>query len=387
MITEDQLEQLAISWFQDTGWGYVHGPAIAPDGPARAVAEADFGEVRPERTSYNEVVLKGRLLAALKRINPQLPPEALEAAAHTASTPVHTTLVRNNHQFQRHLIDGVPVEYSAKDKKVHDHARLIDFDDLGKNDFLVVNQFTIAGTKHPRRPDLILFVNGLPLGVIELKNPADENAEIWDAYTQLQTYKEQIEPLFVFNAALVVSDGFNARVGSITGTPEWFLPWRAIKHEDDNPALEFELEKVVRGFFDRELLLDYLRYFVLFENVDDRLIKKIAGYHQFHGVREAVRATVIASADTNLPSVVGEPRATYGKQVEAGSRKAGVFWHTQGSGKSISMVCYAGKLLQQREMQNPTLVVVTDRNDLDGQLFQQFSSAKDLLRQTPVQAD
>lgn len=375
MITEDQLEQLAITWFQETGWGYAHGPDIAPDGPM------------PERTSYNEVVLKGRLLAALRRINPQLPPEALETAAHTATTPVHTTLVRNNQQFQRHLIDGVPVEYSTKDKKVHDHARLIDFDDLSKNDFLVVNQFTIAGTKQPRRPDLILFVNGLPLGVIELKNPADENAEIWDAYTQLQTYKEQIEPLFVFNAALVVSDGFHARVGSITGTPEWFLPWRAIKHEDDNPKLEFELEKVVRGFFDRALLLDYLRYFVLFENADDRLIKKIAGYHQFHGVREAVRATVIASADTNKPSMVGEPRATYGKEVEPGSRKAGVFWHTQGSGKSISMVCYAGKLLQQREMQNPTLVVVTDRNDLDGQLFQQFCSAKDLLKQTPVQAD
>ena len=375
MITEDQLEQLALTWFQDGGWSVAHGPDIAPDGTA------------PERTSYNEVVLKGRLLAALRRINPQLPPEALEAAAHTATSPVHPTLVRNNQQFQRHLIDGVPVDWNTDKGKKHDHARLIDFDDLGKNDFLVVNQFTISGTKQPRRPDLILFVNGLPLGVIELKNPADENAEIWDAYTQLQTYKEQIEPLFVFNTALVVSDGFHARVGSITGTPEWFLPWRAIKHEDDNPALEFELEKVVRGFFDRELLLDYLRYFVLFENADDRLIKKIAGYHQFHGVREAVRATVIASADTNKPGMVGEPRATYGKEVEPGSRKAGVFWHTQGSGKSISMVCYAGKLLQQREMQNPTLVVVTDRTDLDGQLFQQFSSAKDLLKQTPLQAD
>ena len=390
MITEAELEDLAITWFQDVGWSFVHGPDIAPDGPA------------PERTSYNEVVLKGRLLAALKRINPQLPSEALEAAAHTATTPVHTTLVRNNQQFQHHLIDGVPVEFvgatlvspaiTGTPQRKHDHARLIDFDDLTKNDYLVVNQFTITGTNPGsraggRRPDLILFVNGLPLGVIELKNPADENAEIWDAYTQLDTYKAQIEPLFVFNAALVVSDGFHARVGSITGTPEWFLPWRAIKHEDDNPKLEFELEKVVRGFFDRELLLDYLRYFVLFENADDRLIKKIAGYHQFHGVREAVRATVIASADTNKPSMVGEPRATYGKEVEPGSRKAGVFWHTQGSGKSISMVCYAGKLLQQREMQNPTLVVVTDRNDLDGQLFQQFSSAKDLLKQTPVQAD
>lgn len=382
MITEDQLEQLAITWFQDTGWSYAHGPDIAPDGPA------------PERASYNDVVLKERLLAALKRINPQLPQAALADAAHIATTPVHTTLVRNNQQFQRHLIDGVPVEFvssthgsTGTTQRKRDHVRLIDFERVENNDYLVVNQFTIAGTKHPRRPDLILFVNGLPLGVIELKNPADENAEIWDAYTQLQTYKEQVEPLFVYNAALVVSDGFNSRVGSLTGTPEWFLPWRAVKHEDDNPPFEFDLETVVRGFFDRELLLDYLRFFILFENDGDRLIKKIAGYHQFHGVREAVRATVIASADTGAANMVSEPRATWGKRVEPGSRKAGVFWHTQGSGKSISMACYAGKLLQQREMHNPTLVVVTDRNDLDGQLFQQFSHAKDLLKQTPVQAD
>ena len=377
MITEDQVEQLAISWLQEGGWSYTKGPVLAPDGPS------------PERSSYADVVLKGRLLAALKRINPQLPPEALEIAAHTATTQAHPTLVRNNQQFHRYLLDGVPVEYRIKDEKKADHARLIDFEDFRNNDFLVVNQFTITGTKQPRRPDLVLFINGLPLAGIELKNPADKSAEIWKAWEQLQTYKNEVEPLYVYNAALVVSDGFHARVGSLTATREWFMPWRVVKHEDDfRPEIEFELEKVVRGFFDRELLLDFIRYFILFENVDDCLIKKIAGYHQFHGVREAVRATLIASraGEEALP-MAADPRADYGRRVEPGSRKAGVFWHTQGSGKSISMVCYAGKLLQQREMNNPTLVVVTDRNDLDGQLFQQFSSAKELLKQTPVQAD
>jgi len=375
MITEDQLEQLALTWFQAGGWGVAHGPEIAPDGRS------------PERVSYTEVVLRGRLRAAIQRIDPQLPAAAVETAMHAATTAQHPTLVQNNRAFHRLLLDGVPVEFERDGRKVHDHARLIDFEHWENNDFLVVNQFTIQGTKQPRRPDVIAFVNGLPIGVIELKNPADENADIWDAYQQLQTYKEQLEPLFVFNEALVISDGFHARLGALTATPEWFLPWRAIKHEDDNPPLDFELETMVRGFFDRELLLDYIRHFVLYEQVDDKLIKKVAGYHQFHGVREAVRATVIASRDEAQANMVGEPRATYGKRVEPGSRKAGVFWHTQGSGKSISMACYAGKLLQQPAMRNPTLVVVTDRNDLDGQLFQQFSNAQELLKQKPVQVE
>jgi type I restriction enzyme R subunit len=273
---------------------------------------------------------------------------------------------------------------------------------------LVVNQFTIAGTKKPRRPDLVCFVNGLPLGLIELKNPADQQADVWKAFDQLQTYQAEISDLLVFNEALVVSDGMNARVGSLTASKEWFMPWRTISNENDKPQVEFELEKVVRGFFKPDLfdlrpranpagdlcrssmslrsILDYVRYFILFEQDGDGLIKKIAGYHQFHRVREAVRVTLIASATEDF-SKVKEDRATYGKEVVPGSKKAGVFWHTQGSGKSISMCCYAGKLLQQPEMNNPTLVVVTDRNDLDGQLFTQFCSAKDLLQQTPEQAE
>jgi type I restriction enzyme, R subunit len=375
MITEDQLEQLAIQWFQDTGWNYVHGAVIAPEG------------VAAEREDFRAVVLKGRLAEAVRRLNPKLPESAVEEVVHVVTKPEHPSLVQSNRAFHRYLMDGVLVEFTnAKGEKEADHAQLVDFTWASRNDFLVVNQFTITGTKKPRRPDLVCFVNGLPLGLIELKNPADHQADVWKAFDQLQTYQAEISDLLVFNEALVVSDGMNARVGSLTASKEWFMPWRTISNENDKPQVEFELEKVVRGFFRPDLFLDYVRYFILFEQDGDGLIKKIAGYHQFHGVREAVRVTLIASATEDF-SKVKEDRAAYGKEVLPGSKKAGVFWHTQGSGKSISMCCYAGKLLQQPEMNNPTLVVVTDRNDLDGQLFQQFCSAKDLLKQTPEQAD
>ena len=376
-ITEAQLEQLCLQWFQDTGWSYAYGPDIASEGDS------------PERADYRTaVVLKNRLSQAVQRINPHLPPSVFETVVHLVMTPDHPILIQNNRSFHRLLMEGVPVEFSRDDKQEADHAQLIDFAHPENNDFLVVNQFAVSGTKIPRRPDIVVFINGLPLAVIELKNPRDENADVWTAYGQLQTYKDEISDLFVFNEALVVSDGITARVGSLTASKEWFLPWRTIKDENDTPLLEYELEKVVHGFFNPELFLDYIRYFVLFEQNGDTLIKKIAGYHQFHGVREAVRVTLIAAAPAQTESErVVEARATYGREVVPGSRKAGVFWHTQGSGKSISMCCYAGKLLQQPEMQNPTLVVVTDRNALDGQLYQQFCDAKDLLKQTPEQAD
>lgn len=377
MITEDQLEQLAIQWFQDTGWSYANGADLAPEGAAS------------ERRDFRTVVLKARLATAVRKLNPKLPPSTVEEVVHVVSTPTEPSVARKNRAFHRQLMDGVKVEFAnAKGQKETDHAQLIDFQNPERNDFLVVNQFTVTGSKKPRRPDLVVFVNGLPLGIIELKNPADTNADIWKAYQQLQTYKEEISDLLVFNEALVVSDGMNARVGSLTATPEWYLPWRTIADENDKPVLEFELEKVVRGFFRPDLFLDYVRYFVLFEQDGDTLIKKIAGYHQFHGVREAVRVTLIAASPTVSSRARDRlERATYGREVVPGSRKAGVFWHTQGSGKSISMCCYAGKLLQQPEMNNPTLVVVTDRTDLDGQLYQQFCAAKDLLKQTPEQAE
>lgn len=376
MITEDQLEQQCLDWFQSQGYSYACGYDIAPDGSS------------PEREDYHQVVLKQRLLNQLSIINPTLPLTALESVVNTVSKPDSLVLIKSNRQFHKWLIEGVPVEYTGKQSdgttgSLHTHVQLFDFNNTTNNEFLVVNQFTITGTKGNRRPDIVVFINGLPISVIELKNPADEHADIWNAFNQLQTYKDEISDLFAFNEALIVSDGWIARVGSLTASKERFLPWKTIKHEDDKPLLEFQLETMVRGFFDQDMLLDYIRYFVLFESDGDNIIKKIAGYHQFHAVREAVKATVIAA---NSVEGMGERRATYGSKVEAGSGKAGVVWHTQGSGKSISMVCYASKLLQQAEMNNPTLVIVTDRNDLDGQLFNTFCMAQETLKQMPQQA-
>lgn len=374
MITEDQLEQLCLSWLQNTGWEYVHGGVISPDGD------------QSERDDYQVVVLRDRLAEAVARLNPDLPESAVEDVVHTLTNPDSPSLEQKNREIHRWLINGVKVEYSTDDGKETVYAQVVDFHKPDNNDLQVVNQFNVSGTKRPRRPDIVVFVNGLPLAIVELKNPADESADVWKAYTQLQTYKEEISDLLQYNVALVVSDGITARVGSLTATKEWFMPWNAIKDQDDRPLVEYQLEKIVRGFFDPALFLDYMRHFVLFEDDGDELIKKIAGYHQFHGVREAVSATVVAAADESDAEFRGR-RTPHGRRLTPGSRKAGVFWHTQGSGKSISMCCYAGKLLQQPEMKNPTLVVVTDRNDLDGQLYQQFCMAKDLLKQTPEQAD
>ncbi|WP_407502929.1 type I restriction endonuclease subunit R [Acinetobacter baumannii] len=355
-MNETQLENLCLDWFAENGWEVVHGIDIAPDSS------------NPLRKDYKQILLEADVQAAFERLNPHLPASCFEQVWQKLSKPESLDLVINNRAFHRMLLEGVPVTYKKQDDWVHDHAFLVDFNHVHQNRFVAVNQFTILGTKQPRRPDIICFINGIPFAVLELKSPTDENADIWDAFNQLQTYKEEISDLFVFNEALVVGDGVTARVGSLTANQERFLPWRTIKNEDDKPALEWELETVIRGFFDRELFLDYIRFFVLFETDGEKTIKKIAGYHQFHAVREAVQATIAASN----PS---------------GDKKAGVVWHTQGSGKSISMCCYAGKLLQQPAMHNPTLLIVTDRNDLDGQLFETFSNAQELLKQTPVQAN
>lgn len=373
-MTEDQLEQQCLEWFAEGGWEVGYGPDIAHDGPT------------PERTNYRQVLLLADVEAALRRINSHLPDTAIEQALAVVGKPESIDVVVSNRGFHRLLLEGVPVEYKRDDRVIHDHAFLIDFNKLSSNRFRAINQFTLEGSKRLRRPDVICFINGLPLAVLELKNPASENVSIWDAFNQIQTYKDEVPELFAYNEAVVISTGFEARVGSLTANQERFMPWRTLRHEDDKPIVEWQLETMVRGFFDRELLLDYTRYFVIFETDSGKLIKKIAGYHQFHAVREAVKATVIASQDPGR-FVQAEKRATYADEVRPGSKKAGVVWHTQGSGKSISMCCYAGKLLQQPEMNNPTLVVVTDRNDLDGQLFATFSAAKELLKQDPVQAD
>jgi type I restriction enzyme R subunit len=373
MITEDQLELLCLDWFKAQGYQYANGYDIAPDGDS------------PERDDYRQVILKTRLLQQLAIINPELPASALESVVQTVSQAESLILIKSNRAFHKWLIEGVAVEYTCPKTgdSVPTHVQLIDFTNPGNNQFLVVNQFTVAGTKGNRRPDIVVFINGLPIAVIELKNPADDHADIWHAFNQFQTYKDEISDLFVFNEALIVSDGWTARVGSLTANKERYLPWKTIQSEDDKPLLEFQLETMVRGFFNQELLLDYIRYFVLFEVDDGDIIKKIAGYHQFHAVRAAVKATTIAARQSEGTA---EPRANYGNMIVAGSGKAGVIWHTQGSGKSISMVCYASKLLQQPEMNNPTIVVVTDRNDLDGQLFNTFTMAQETLKQLPQQA-
>ena len=372
-MTEDQLEQLTLSWFRDQGYSYTFGPDIGHDGD------------HPERTDYQSSILPQRLHTALVKLNPGIPESVLEDVVSRLQKPQHLSLLANNRQFHEYLLDGVPVEFEREGRKIGDRVKIIDFANIEKNEFLVVNQFTLFGTKQPRRPDIVVFINGLPVAVIELKNPADEQADIWTAFQQLQTYKNEIADLFYCNEALIISDGINARIGSLTADQERFMRWRTLKNESERPLLEFELETLVKGFFDRELLLDYLHYFILFEASGDTTVKKIAGYHQFHAVREAVKATVIASYHES--DIAAEPRPDWASRVTPGCKKGGVIWHTQGSGKSISMACFAGKLLQQPQMHNPTLLIVTDRNDLDGQLFETFCAAQMLLKQTPVQVE
>ena len=357
-MNEDDLEQLSLDWFREGGYEVAYGPDL--------LAHED--NPTGERESISQILLVRRVRAALTALNPEIPASAIDEAIDVLSKPKQPSLIANNRAFHEMVLEGVSVEYERDGERIGDRVKLFDFESPLNNRFLAVNQYTVQGTKQPRRPDVIVFVNGIPLGVLELKSPSDETADIWKAYNQLQTYKAEIEDLMVYNEALVISDGFNARVGSLTAPKERFTPWRTIKNEKDKPLLEWELEKIVRGFFDRELFMDYIQHFILFEVDGAETIKKIAAYHQFHAVREAVAAVVKASG-------VG------------GDRRGGVVWHTQGSGKSISMSCFAGRLLQQPAMNNPTLVVVTDRNDLDGQLFQTFAGAKMLLKQDPMQAE
>lgn len=366
MLSEDDLEQQCLQWFAVQGWEVLHGPDIAPDGD------------NPLRASFHDVFLRPVMLEQLQTINPHLPVAVLEEVILRIAHAQSPDLVVRNKAFHHLLLDGVPVEYKQEDKVIHDKALLMDFNRTANNRFMVVNQVAIQGIKQVRRPDVIGYINGLPVAVLELKSPIDASADIWAAFNQLQTYKNELSDLFICNEALVVSDGQNARIGSLTADEERFLPWKTVANEDDKPQFDWQLKTVVQGFFNRELLLDYIRFFVLFENDGKRLIKKIAAYHQFHAVREAVAATIVASTGKYLP---------LRSNIQPGSKKAGVVWHTQGSGKSISMCCYAGKLLQQAEMNNPTIVVVTDRNDLDGQLYATFCQAQDLLKQTPLQAN
>ena len=380
-FTESIVEDAALEWFGELGYSVGHGPQLAP------------GEAAAERDSFGEVVLVGRLREAIWRLNPAIPEEAREEALRKVRRVGTPSLTQTNRAFHRMLRDGVPVEYPRPDGSIAgDHVRLVDFAEVDANDWLVVNQFTVIEGQHNRRPDIVVFVNGLPLGLIELKNAADEEATIWSAYAQLQTYKAEIASLLHYNAALVVSDGLQARMGSVTANQEWFKVWRTIDGEGDAPKSALELEVLVRGVFERRRFLDLLQHFIAFEEDPDSgaLHKIIAGYHQFHAVNAAVEETVRASGRAESASVVREESGTFwsGRQRggKPGDRRAGVVWHTQGSGKSFSMLFYAARVVRHPAMQNPTLVVLTDRNDLDDQLFGQFQRCADILGQTPVQA-
>jgi len=357
IITEDAVEQVALEWLGDLGYEIKHGPDIAPDG------------VSPERKAYGDVILTERLREALEQINPGLPEDALEEVIKKVQDSVTPRLEEENRRLHLMMTDGVDIEVHQPDGSiVGQKAWLIDFDDPDSNDWLAVNQFTVIEGQSNRRPDVVTFVNGLPLGVIELKNPSDANATIFDAFNQLQTYKLEIPSLFRTNLFLVTSDGLLARVGSLTADEERFMPWRTVDGSKVVPKGVPELDTLLSGIFEKERFLSYLKGFVVFDNDGSKLIKKIAGYHQFHAVQQAVGKTIEATRDD-------------------GSRKVGVIWHTQGSGKSLLMAFYAGRIVTHPDMGNPTLVVITDRNDLDDQLFGTFSGCKDLIRQTPKQAN
>ena len=356
LITEEQVELQSIEWFQELGYQYKDGYEIAPEG------------ANPERDDFRQVILEDRLKSALIRINPDIPSQTIQNSVLQILNPNIPGLLNCNREMHKWITRGLKVTFMEDNQEVGRQLKLIDFENIDNNDWLVVNQFEIQGDQRLRRPDVLVFVNGLPLGVIELKNPADEKADIWSAYNQLQTYKENIPDLFNTNGVLVISDGIQARMGSLTAPQERFMRWRTIDGETTDPLGAYQdLETLIRGLFDKETFLNFIRYFCIFED-DKTIVKKVAGYHQFYAVQKALEKVVEAS------------------RVD-GSKKGGVVWHTQGAGKSIEMTCLAGRIISEPRLGNPTIVMVTDRQDLDGQLFGVFNDSGELLGEAPKQAE
>ncbi len=376
IVTESVVEDAALDWFRALGYQVLGGPDLAP-APAAL------------RKSYADVVLDSRLRGALTTLNPNIPNDALRDAQRRLMRPAGATLEDRNRNFHRMLVDGVGVEYQSRDGGIRGaQVRVVDFDTPETNSWLVVNQFTVEEDLHRRRPDIIVFVNGLPLAIIELKNPLDETATVRSAYRQLQTYKTELPTLFACNAALVVSDGLSALIGTLTAGDEWFKPWRTISGEELAPVFYTELQVLIQGVFEKSRFLALVRDFIVFEDDGGALAKKMAGYHQFHAVQTAVAETLRA-AKMRGSDEVRDIRGRYesGRAGgETGDRRIGVVWHTQGAGKSLTMAFYAGRIARDPAMENPTVVVLTDRNDLDDQLFGTFSRCQDLLGQPPVQA-
>ncbi len=382
-FTESIVEEAALAVLGRLGWAVLHGPEIA------------VGTAAAERSdpAYRDVVLERRLRAALARLNPGLPAAALDDAFRKLTRVAGPTLIERNRAVHRMLVDGVTVEYRRPDGSIAGaQAHVVEYARPQANDWLAVNQFTVVDGGHERRPDVVLFLNGLPLAVVELKNPADEQATIHTAYRQLVTYRAQVPALFEPNAVLVTSDGTTARIGALGAGEEWFKPWRTIEGSADAPAAMPELRVLLEGVFEHRRFLDLLRHFVVFDDAGGGAIaKKIAGYHQFHAVNAAVEETIRATGALTAGHLrAAEERGRYETPSspggEAGDRRVGVIWHTQGSGKSLTMAFYAGRIVLEPAMANPTLVVLTDRNDLDDQLFGTFARCHDLLRQEPVQA-
>ncbi len=353
-IKEETLELLAMNWFEDLGYSKIFGPNIAPDSGS------------PERKDYSEVILVERIRSAVERITPDISSEALDETVRQVLLFDIANPVLQNKRCHGLLTNGVDIQYQTKDGTKSDNIKLIDFENPDNNEFVVINQFTIIENKNNRRPDLIVFVNGIPLALVELKNIADANTDIWDAFNQIQTYKKEIPTVFNYNAVTVISDGVHTKVGSLTAGRERYQVWRTIDSEELAPKSLLSLEVLIKGLFEKSRFLDFIRHFVAFEEKKDKTVKIIAGYHQFNAVRNAIDKTITAIKN---------------------DKRIGTVWHSTGSGKSFSMVFYSGYAAQKKELENPTIIVLTDRNDLDNQLFGQFSRCIQVLRQTPVQIE
>ena len=375
IVTESIVEDAALDWFRALGYRVLGGADMAPDPVAI-------------RKSYADVVLDSPLRGALEAINPGLPRDALLDAQRKLMRPGGAALEDRNRNLHRMLVDGVGVEYRDPGGRVRGaQVRVVDFDSPEANFWFVVSQFTVEEDQHTRRPDIVVFVNGLPLAIIELKNPTDESATVRSAYNQLQTYKAELPTLFASNAVLVVSDGLEARIGTLTGGDEWFKPWRTIGGQELAPVFYTGLQVLIQGVFEKSRFLALVRDFIVFEDDGGALSKKMAGYHQFHAVETAVAETLrAAELQREVRDVQGRYESGRRPGGESGDRRIGVVWHTQGSGKSLTMAFYTGRIIREPGMANPTIVVLTDRNDLDDQLFGTFARCSELLRQPPAQA-
>lgn len=388
-ITESEIENFVITLLENQGYQYIYGPSIAPDSD------------NPERATFEEVLLLDRLRSAVSRINPGVPADAREDAIKRIQRLTSPELIANNEAFHRLLTEGITVAYQKSGQTRGDLVWLIDFQHPENNEFLILNQYTIIENHVNKRPDVILFVNGIPLVVVELKNPADENATITSAFKQLQTYKQAIPALFPYNAFLIISDGLEAKAGTLSASQSRFMAWKTKDGKEEASKLVSQIEILIQGMLNKTTLLDLIRHFIVFEKsrkedketgvISIQTVKKLASYHQYYAVNRAVESTLRASGYIKkaqpeeahtTPELYGLPGV---KKQPIGDRKGGVVWHTQGSGKSLSMVFYTGKIVLA--MDNPTILVITDRNDLDDQLYDTFAASKQLLRQEPVQAD